>query len=108
MSVPPPVLPLVDLLTALGTRGDCRHEPDLHTGPDLFEAEPRADKLAREDVAKEVCRSCPVWALCLDYALRIGPTHGIWAGYRPRELAELRAAARDAPAADRPALPDAA
>ena len=98
MSIRPSVLPLVDLLVELGTRGDCRHDPELHTGPDAFEDEPIAEKLAREDVAKEVCESCPVWALCLDYALRVRPAHGIWAGYRPRELASLRAEVRQLPA----------
>lgn len=94
MSVDPSAMSLGDLVTELGTRGDCRHDPDLHMGPDAFEDEPLAERLARQDVAREVCEGCPVWALCLDYALRIRPTFGVWAGYLPRELAALRREAR--------------
>ncbi|GAA4309866.1 WhiB family transcriptional regulator [Actinomadura luteofluorescens] len=94
MPVNPSALSLGDLVAELGTRGDCRHDPDLHMGPDAFEDEPLAERLARQDVAREVCEGCPVWALCLDYALRIRPTFGVWAGYLPRELAALRREAR--------------
>ncbi|MFG2002101.1 WhiB family transcriptional regulator [Spirillospora sp. NPDC048911] len=80
-------LPLVDLIQQLAD-GDC-HDPYLHTGPDAFEYEPRFERAAREDVAIEVCRSCPVRAACLTYALKVRPAHGIWAGYRPHELAAL-------------------
>ncbi|WP_165959195.1 WhiB family transcriptional regulator [Actinomadura sp. KC345] len=100
MSVDPSSLSLVDLVTELGERGDCRHDPDLHMGPDAFESEPLADRLARQDVAREVCEDCPVWDLCLDYALRIRPNWGVWAGYLPRELAALRREVRTLPAPD--------
>jgi WhiB family redox-sensing transcriptional regulator len=83
-------MPLVDLLEQVGARGECRHDPELHTGPDVFEQEPAAARLAREDVARAVCEECPVWDLCLDLALRTRPTHGVWAGHLPYELAALR------------------
>ncbi|MGI5322050.1 WhiB family transcriptional regulator [Actinomadura nitritigenes] len=98
MSVRPVFLPLADLLNELATRGDCRHDPDLHMGPDAFEIEPAADRRARQDVAREVCESCPVWDLCLDYAMRIPPAHGVWAGLLPYELAALRREVRTLPA----------
>lgn len=98
MSVRPVFLPLADLLNELATRGDCRHDTDLHMGPDAFETEPAADRRARQDVAREVCESCPVWDLCLDYAMRIPPVHGVWAGLLPYELAALRREARTLPA----------
>ncbi|MFG2002125.1 WhiB family transcriptional regulator [Spirillospora sp. NPDC048911] len=82
-----PALPLVDLIQSLA-EGDC-HDPYLHTGPDAFEYEPLDERAPREAVAIEVCRSCPVRAACLAYALQVQPTHGIWAGYRPNELAAL-------------------
>jgi WhiB family redox-sensing transcriptional regulator len=100
MSVEPSSLSLIDLVTQLGERGDCRHDPDLHMGPDAFESEPIAERLARQDVARQVCEDCPVWDVCLDYALRTRPTWGVWAGYLPRELAALRREARTLPAAD--------
>jgi WhiB family redox-sensing transcriptional regulator len=98
MAVDPSSLSLVDLVTELGERGDCRHDPDLHMGPDAFESEPIAERRARQDVAREVCESCPVWDLCLDYALRVRPAWGVWAGYLPRELAALRREVRSVPA----------
>ncbi|GAA3222730.1 WhiB family transcriptional regulator [Actinocorallia longicatena] len=92
------VLPLVDLLD-LVSDGECRYNPDLHTGPDVFEAETELDRRARIDVAKDVCESCPVWDACLEYALRTKPTSGIWAGHTTYELAVLRASARTGEAA---------
>ncbi|GAA2735988.1 WhiB family transcriptional regulator [Actinocorallia aurantiaca] len=92
--VPLPVLPLVDLLARLGEQGECRYDPDLHTGPDVFEVEPIAERRARVDAAKDVCESCPVALECLEYALRANPAHGVWAGYTPRGLAALRTQVR--------------
>ncbi len=99
MSVDPSTLSLGGLVTELAERGECRHDPDLHMGPDAFEDEPLAERLARQDVAREVCEDCPVWALCLDYALRIRPAFGVWAGHLPRELAALQREARTLAAA---------
>jgi len=39
----------------------------------------------RSAVAKAVCRSCPVQAECLAYAISTGETHGVWGGKSPRE-----------------------
>ncbi|WP_131738661.1 WhiB family transcriptional regulator [Actinomadura roseirufa] len=86
-------LPVVDLLDLVGS-GECRYDPELHNAPDVFEAEPVMERLARVDVAKELCEACPVWDACLEYALRTEPTSGIWAGYSHRELAELRRSVR--------------
>ncbi|GLZ05288.1 hypothetical protein Acsp03_27540 [Actinomadura sp. NBRC 104412] len=94
MGTRPSDLPLTVLLSQVAERAECRHDPDLHTGPDSFEVEPPAERLARLDAAREVCRSCPVWDLCLDYAVRARPAHGVWAGLLPRELAGLRRAVR--------------
>ncbi|MFE3455534.1 WhiB family transcriptional regulator [Nonomuraea sp. NPDC059194] len=69
---------------------ECVYDPELHTGPiDTIEsAEQRA---AREEVARDVCASCPARQLCELYALRVRPTSGIWAGRATAELAEYRA-----------------
>ncbi len=92
----PSEMNLFDLLDELTTYGECRFDPELHTGPDAFTVEPAADRMAREDAAREVCEDCPVWDLCLDYALRLPklPAGGIWAGYTAREIAALRRDAR--------------
>ena len=40
--------------------------------------------------AKRVCRSCPVRAECLEFALDNGESWGIWAGYTDMELRRIR------------------
>jgi len=35
--------------------------------------------------ARQICASCPVCELCLDYALRHGIVHGIWGGLTERD-----------------------
>ena len=40
--------------------------------------------------AKQVCRSCPVQADCLDYAVTHGERFGIWGGLTERERRRLR------------------
>jgi transcription factor WhiB len=87
---------LYDLLDELNAHGECRFDPELHTGPDVFTIEPPAYRMAREDAAREVCEDCPVWDLCLDYALRMPslPKSGIWAGHTAREIAAIKRQAR--------------
>ena len=46
-------------------------------------------KLAREGRAKEICRTCPVKAPCLDYAVKIKEPHGIWGGLNEAERKQL-------------------
>ena len=40
--------------------------------------------------ARQICASCPVSELCLDYALRHGIVHGIWGGLTERDRRALR------------------
>ncbi|MDQ1174188.1 WhiB family redox-sensing transcriptional regulator [Microbacterium testaceum] len=40
--------------------------------------------------ARLICRSCPVQAECLEYALRMNETDGIWGGKSPRERSAIR------------------
>lgn len=42
--------------------------------------ETRDDKARREARAKAICGECPVAEPCLDYALRIRESHGVWGG----------------------------
>jgi WhiB family transcriptional regulator, redox-sensing transcriptional regulator len=40
--------------------------------------------------ARQICASCPVRELCLDYALRHGIVDGIWGGLTERDRRALR------------------
>ena len=42
------------------------------------------------EAAKQVCRSCPVQAQCLDWALDVGPEFGIFGGCTEVERRRLR------------------
>jgi WhiB family transcriptional regulator, redox-sensing transcriptional regulator len=55
---------------------------------DLFfkaDDEPRSRKRSRETQAKAVCAVCPVTGKCLDWAVRVGETHGVWGGLSAEE-----------------------
>lgn len=42
------------------------------------------------DAAHDLCRHCPVRAECLDYATRIRPKAGVWAGQSARSINTAR------------------
>ncbi len=64
-------------------RGNCKDHPI-----DLFYPEERGRTLRdREEVAKRICRDCPVIVTCRDYALRAPEAYGIWGALTPRERA---------------------
>ncbi|MFG3442711.1 WhiB family transcriptional regulator [Nonomuraea sp. NPDC047897] len=67
---------------------ECVYDPELHTGP-AGGIEPADQRAAREDVAREVCATCPVRAWCELYSMQVRPTYGVWAGRTARELALL-------------------
>jgi WhiB family transcriptional regulator, redox-sensing transcriptional regulator len=46
-------------------------------------------RLARERVAKAICRTCPVSAECLEYALALREPHGVWGGLNEVERRQL-------------------
>ena len=48
--------------------------------------------------AKRVCRSCPVTAECLEYALEIGDTWGVWGGKSVSQREALMGAPESQPA----------
>jgi len=66
----------------------CRGEDaSLFFAPNYFEK--RSEKDGREAKAKAICGRCPVLADCLDYALRVRETHGIWGGHNEFERRQL-------------------
>jgi WhiB family redox-sensing transcriptional regulator len=95
MSVHPSKLPLSDLVDERLSGAECVFDPELHDGPDpRTTIEPAEARAAREDVAKEVCASCPVRAMCSEYATRTRPERGVWAGRTTQEIAALAVTAR--------------
>jgi WhiB family redox-sensing transcriptional regulator len=62
----------------------CRgQDASVFFAPAYFEK--RAEKLAREAVAKAICARCPVRVPCLEYALRSRDPHGVWGGLNEME-----------------------
>ncbi len=58
------------------------------TSPDLFFPEDIPDKTMREYAtltAKNLCRNCPIFDECFEYATTAGEPYGIWAGTLPGE-----------------------
>ncbi|MFI7129351.1 WhiB family transcriptional regulator [Nonomuraea sp. NPDC050153] len=51
-----------------------------------------------DEQARRICRTCPVQAACLDWALRTGEPDGVWGGTTPAERRRLRARLRQATA----------
>ncbi|MBB4929203.1 hypothetical protein F4561_005595 [Lipingzhangella halophila] len=62
----------------------CRADPELFFEPDQRES--KAQRALREQSAAALCLECPVYWLCLAYAVRTRPEHGIYAGYTPDEI----------------------
>ena len=57
-------------------RAACRDEdPEL-----FFPVGTSGPALLQITEAKAVCRRCPVWAECLEWALVSGQDHGVWGG----------------------------
>lgn len=75
---------------ALETAGlvgaECVYDPELHTGPRAT-IETAEQTTAREDVAREVCATCPVRARCLARALDVRPRSGVWAAVSAGDIA---------------------
>jgi WhiB family redox-sensing transcriptional regulator len=86
----------VDWTTGWQHRAACRGEDAaFFFAPNYFEK--RDEKRAREAVAKSFCARCPVRVDCLEYALSIRETHGVWGGMNEAERRSiLRERAREA------------
>lgn len=57
--------------------------------PDLWFTDTRSPAAYTE--AKAICDRCPVQPQCLDWALEIRTTHGLWGGLTPHQRRALRA-----------------
>ncbi|MGD0983350.1 MAG: WhiB family transcriptional regulator [Acidimicrobiales bacterium] len=51
--------------------------------------ERKDERIARERIAKEICRTCPVVKSCLEYAVRIREANGIWGGLNEAERKQI-------------------
>ncbi|HEY1330345.1 MAG TPA: WhiB family transcriptional regulator [Actinomycetota bacterium] len=69
-------------------RAACRGE-DAHLffPPSHFERS--EEKRGRERKARAICGGCPVRVECLDYALRVRESHGVWGGLNEAERRAL-------------------
>ena len=56
--------------------------------PNHFERKPEKDH--REGIARALCRRCPVKQKCLEYALAVSETNGIWGGLNELERRRLQ------------------
>lgn len=66
----------------------CRGEDSaLFFAPSYFER--REEKAAREARAKAICARCPVLDDCLEFALRVRESHGVWGGQNEQERRQL-------------------
>jgi WhiB family transcriptional regulator, redox-sensing transcriptional regulator len=69
-------------------RAACRGQDATYFfAPSYFEK--RAEKAAREAVAKAICARCPVREECLEFALETRDPHGVWGGLNEMERRAL-------------------
>ena len=61
------------------------HDPEL-----FFPIGTASPALAQLERARQICRSCPVQARCLEWAIDIGADDGIWGGLNEEERRSLR------------------
>ena len=90
MNTHPSRLSTPDLRDECLDGAECLFDAELHDGPDPDMRLEHSDaRTAREDVAKDICATCPVQLACLEYAIRTLPESGVWSGLTADEIAEL-------------------
>jgi WhiB family redox-sensing transcriptional regulator len=70
----------------------CRLDPEFFYPEDYFEP---ATRRISEAVAKQLCSSCPLEALCASYAVLSQEDYGIWGGTNAKERRERRLSLRE-------------
>ncbi len=84
----PRELERVDVADAWEFEARCRGEDaGLFFGPNRFE--PKRERLAREQRAKEICADCPAMLACRKYALDNAEPYGVWGGLGEADRREL-------------------
>lgn len=63
---------------------ECSQYPNLFIPDDMVQAGTGGDYA----FLRKVCGRCPVQELCADYAIELNPTHGMWAGMTPTQIAK--------------------
>jgi WhiB family redox-sensing transcriptional regulator len=68
-------------------QGSCRGQ-----APEIFFPDDHAtrDRRRQENLAKQICRQCPVLEQCRDHALRTPEPHGIWGAMTAQERARVQ------------------
>jgi WhiB family transcriptional regulator, redox-sensing transcriptional regulator len=75
----PRELDLIDVADSWELEARCRGEDaTLFFGPNRFE--PKRERVAREQRAKEICATCPALAACREHALVHAEPYGVWGG----------------------------
>lgn len=63
---------------------ECSQYPNLFIADDMI-----ADGVSGDyKFLRKVCARCPVQELCADYAIELNPSHGMWAGMTPKQIAK--------------------
>src|SRR3954463_6384102 len=69
-------------------QGRCRTKAVEQFFADDLELDQR-ERREQTEAARQVCGTCPVQQQCLDHALRVPETFGIWGGTTPTQRAQL-------------------
>lgn len=66
----------------------CReHDTEFFFFEDREQGEERSPN--RNALAKAICSSCPVMRACLEHALSVPESYGVWGGTTPKERARM-------------------
>lgn len=79
---------MTDLGTGWRAAGSC-----LSADPDLFFPIATGSAAMKQiEMARRICAGCPVRQQCLDWAMRMPETHGVWGGTTPEDRIRARRA----------------
>jgi WhiB family transcriptional regulator, redox-sensing transcriptional regulator len=84
--------PYADLVRAIDDVGTtpCRDRPELFFPEDVDRRESMAQRMLYSKMAKELCQSCPIRLVCLEYALAANEDYGIWGGLSAKQRKGLK------------------
>jgi WhiB family redox-sensing transcriptional regulator len=67
--------------------------PCQTTDPEIWFSDDQEGSGTHYKMAKQLCSTCPVTDLCLQYSLASEEMYGVWGGLTPRERRAMRVAA---------------